>query len=351
MTFPPLIGTLLSDVEPEEVKWMWRGRIPLGKITVMDGDPGLGKSLITLDLASRVSTGREMPDGTPGVSGGVVLASGEDGLADTVRPRLDAAGADVRRIVDITLTDPTKSQPLKIPDEIQKLEQAILRVGAVLVVIDPVYSFLNERVNTDKDAHIRQALILLAKLAERLNVAVVLVRHLNKAEEKKALYRGGGSIGLIGLARSGLLVAKSRKSDGNVLASTKSNLAARPAPLLYRVEGHDDRVPTITWLGECTETADELTQGAKSRPRNKTEQTAVFLEETLSDGPIMSRLLEQSEKQLGISSKTYQRARALAGVESYETRDGWMSFLRTQMVRQSGSHGSSDSDCLLGGLA
>jgi RecA-family ATPase len=250
VTTSPHIGTLLSEVQTEKIRWLWKGRIPLGKITVIDGDPGLGKSLITLDLAGRVTRAREMPDGTPGVEGGVVLASGEDGLADTVRPRLEAAGADLTRVVDITLTDPEKGQLLKIPTDLARLEQATVRVGAVLVVIDPVYAFLTGGLNPDKDTDVRQTLTPLAKRAERLGVAVILIRHLNKAEEKKALYRGSGSIGLIGLARSGLLVAKSLSQEGNVLASVKCNLTAKPPALLYRVDPLDIGVPVIKWLGE-----------------------------------------------------------------------------------------------------
>jgi AAA domain len=350
MTSPLGVGTLLSDVQPEQVRWLWQGRIPLGKITVIDGDPGLGKSLITLDLAARITRGREMPDGTPGPQGGVVLASGEDGLADTVRPRLEVAGADLTRIVDITVTVQEKGQLLTIPDDLARLEQAIVRVGAVLVVIDPVYSFLNHKVNTDKDSQIRQALSQLAKLAERLGVAIVLVRHLNKADEKKAIYRGGGSMGLIGLARSGLLVAKSRKSQGNVLASVKCNLAARPPAMVFSVEATPRGIPLIDWLGEGTETADELT--LQFRP-NKTHQAAIFLTDALSKEPLPSKALEVMAAQAGIASKTYQRARKVAGVESRQTRDGWLSSMPTQMVTPSDGQalGKGDGEQIAGGLA
>ena len=350
MTSPLSVGTLLSDVQPEQVRWLWQGRIPLGKITVIDGDPGLGKSLITLDLASRVSRGGQMPDGTPGPQGGVVLASGEDGLADTVRPRLEATDADLTRIVDITITVQEKGQLLKIPDDLAQLDQAILRVDAVLVVIDPVYSFLNQKVNTDKDAQIRQALTQLAKLAERLRVAIVLVRHLNKADEKKALYRGGGSMGLIGLARSGLLVAKSRKSQGNVLASLKCNLAARPPALVFKIEAKKEGVPLIDWLGEGTETADELTLQFRT---SKTQEAVVFVTDALSKEALASSALEAMAAQAGIASKTYQRARKVAGVESRQTRDGWLSYIPTQMVTQSDSQvlGGADGEQVTGGLA
>ena len=324
---PDPIGKLLSEVQPERVQWLWPGRIPRGKITILDGDPGLGKSLITLDLAARVTAGREMPDGARGLQGGVVLASGEDGLADTVRPRLEAAGADLTLIVDLTFTEPDQGKLLKLPDDLAQLKSAILRVGAVFVVIDPIYSFLSERINTDKDTHIRQALTLMAKLADEMQIAVVLVRHLNKAEEKKAIYRGGGSIGLIGLARSALLVAKARKSEGNVLASIKCNLAPPPTALLYRIESIPKEVPTIKWLGECAEIADDLTQPYRQKALNRTEEAESYIKGALSQGPLPSSVLEQKAKEHGISPKTYQRARRKAGVNSTQQRQGWLSSL------------------------
>jgi putative DNA primase/helicase len=344
---------LLSEVYQEKIRWLWHGYIPLGKVTVIDGDPGLGKSLITLDLAARVTKGREMPDGTPGAPGGVVLASGEDGLSDTVRPRLEAAGAELSRIVDITFTDTEKGQLLKIPDDLATIEHAIFRVGAVLVVIDPVYAFLRTGLNPDKDTDVRQALTPLAKLAERLGVSIVLIRHLNKAEEKKAVYRGSGSIGLIGLARSGLLVANSRIQDGNVLVSVKCNLTAKPRGLLYRVKNVTDDVPVIEWLGESPETADELTAPVASvRHAYRKLNAAELIKEQLALGPLPSVVLDQQLRDAGISEKTYRRARQEVGVESYQTREGWVSALPTQMVRRSdGQPSGQDGEHIIGGLA
>jgi hypothetical protein len=337
-------GMLLSDVSPERVQWLWPRRIPLGKITILDGDPGLGKSLITLDVAARVTRNREMPDGTPGAAGGVVLASAEDGLADTVRPRLDAAGADVTRVLDLTFTDSDRTRLLQIPNDLARLEEGIRRVGAVLVIIDPVYSFLSGAFNTDKDSQVRQALTPLAKLAERMQVAVILVRHLNKSEQTKAIYRGGGSIGFIGLARSGLLVAKSRAGEELVLVSTKSNLAPKPPALRYCLKSGDGEWPTVEWLGSSIETADELLAPVMPPPRaSKTQAAADFLCKQLSAGPVSSKVLEAAAAESGISTKTYQRARELAGVQSYQTREGWVSELETQIVRESDSHIAKES--------
>src|ERR687890_334782 len=203
------VGTLLSEVEPEQVEWLWPGRLPLGKLSVLDGDPGLGKSVLTLDVAARVSAGLELPDGQRCEPAGVVLLSAEDGLADTVRPRLDAAGADTQRVVALSsVPDGKTERSLSIPEDLPALERAIRRVEASLVVVDPVMAFLSGNTNSHKDQDVRRALAPLAKLAERTGAAILIVRHLNKASGGETTHRGGGSIGIIGAARSGLVVAE-----------------------------------------------------------------------------------------------------------------------------------------------
>jgi hypothetical protein len=213
----------LALVEETALRWLWPGRIPLGTITLLDGDPGLGKSLLALDLVARVTRGAAMPDGGDTlagavegvVDGGAVLLSAEDDLAATVRPRLDAAGADLQRVlaVQTVLTyDTAMGQEVErgfaLPGDVPLLVAAIGEVDAKLVVIDPLMAYLDGRVNSWRDQDVRAALAPLARLAERTGVAVVILRHLTKGGSTNALYRGGGSIGIIGAARSGLLVAR-----------------------------------------------------------------------------------------------------------------------------------------------
>lgn len=143
------VGILLSEVEPERVDWLWPGRIPKGKLTVLDGDPGLGKSAATVDLAARVSAGLELPDGTLCEAAGAVICSAEDGLADTIRPRLDAAGGDPSRVLSLaTVTDGEGlERPLSIPQDVPIIEEGIGRVEAVLVVVDPLMAFFGGAVS------------------------------------------------------------------------------------------------------------------------------------------------------------------------------------------------------------
>jgi RecA-family ATPase len=215
---------LLSEVEPERVEWLWPRRIPSGKITVLDGDPDNGKTVLTVDLAARVTAGLDLPDDTPTEAAGAVIVSAEDGAADTIRPRFDAADGDPTRAC--LLGD---EEPLAIPGDIPRLERAVRQVEAALVVIDPIMAFLSGDVNSNGDQDVRRALTPLKQMAERTGAAIVLVRHLNKTPGGNPLYRGGGSIGLIGAARSELVVGRHPDDDElRVLAGQKNNLSLPP---------------------------------------------------------------------------------------------------------------------------
>jgi len=223
----------LSDVTPEEVVWLWKDRIPCAKLTLLEGDPDVGKSLIAYDLAARVSAGHPMPlDTAPHEPAGVVILSAEDGPGDTIRPRLEAAGADVRRIVAFSLDHALPT----IPDDLTEIERAILSVGARLVIVDPLVAFLGERVRATNDQQVRRALTPLAALTQRTGVAVLAIRHLTKNERASAKYRGGGSIGLLGAARA-VFLAAAHPTDPTckILVPVKTNLSAPPAAVAYRV--------------------------------------------------------------------------------------------------------------------
>jgi hypothetical protein len=317
---PPLSrGAIrMSDVQPEPIRWLWRNRIPLGKITVIDGDPGLGKSVLTLNLAARISTGEPMPDGTPGISGGVVILSAEDGWGDTIRPRLEAAGADLLRIVALTFVGDDARLP-SLPSDLGVIENDIKSVGAVLLIIDPLMAYLGEGINSFRDQDVRRALAPLAEMANRLGVAVVIVRHLNKDEKVSALYRGGGSIGIIGAARSGLLVAKHPEDPERqrVLAGLKSNLGPPPVSLAYRIEGADNQAIQIVWLGETSYKAQELLgQSPDDEERSALEDAKGVLADILSGRPVQASEVEAQAKEAGVKERTLKRAKAALGVKS-----------------------------------
>jgi DNA-binding transcriptional ArsR family regulator len=266
----PPAGILLSEVPDEKVYWLWQRRLPLGKMTTLDGDPGLGKSNLALDIAARVSTGRAMPDGTPGIPGGagVVLIAPEDGLADTIRPRLRRASANLERIVSlgsIPTTDLgtgyTYDRPFLLPDDLPTLERAIERVQAKLIIIDPLMAIFGNR-DTYKDSEVRMILAPLQMLIEKADATCLVIRHLTKGGGSNALYRAGGSIAFIATARSSLMVLKDPVDETKrVLAHVKSNLSIQAANLSFSIasdEAYGDDRPYICWLGQSSQTLQEL---------------------------------------------------------------------------------------------
>jgi hypothetical protein len=194
-----------SEVQMEPISWLWEPYIALGKLTVLDGDPELGKSTLCFDLAARVTTGYQMPNGGVGIApSNVIILSAEDAADDTIVPRLTAAGADLDRVHILRRNPHTE---LTLPDDIDKVRDATRILGAKFIIIDPLMAYLSPEVNAHRDQHVRRALAHFSALAEEFNCAVVVIRHLTKDDKGKAMYRGGGSIGISGAARSVLLVA------------------------------------------------------------------------------------------------------------------------------------------------
>ena len=236
-------------------------------LTILDGDPSLGKSLLTLDLASRVTKGKAMPDEPPSLVRpvrGVVVLSAEDDPSRTIRPRLDAAGADLDRValVAVRERDGTTREPLISAADLTAVEEAVEALDAALLIIDPLVAYLPDAVNANRDHDVRRSLGLLRALAERTGVAIVAVRHLRKASAENALYRAGGSIGIIGAARAGLLVAADPDDPSRqrrVLAATKSNLGPEPPGLLFSlVMASGATQPLVAWHGESAHRASDL---------------------------------------------------------------------------------------------
>ena len=316
-------GTLLSKVEPEQVDWLWPGRIPKGKLTVIDGDPGLGKSAATVDLAARVSAGLGLPDCAPCEAAGVVICSAEDGLADTIRPRLDAAGCDPARVLSLATVPDAEglSRPISIPEDVPVVREGIRRVGAALVVVDPLMAFLSGKTDSHRDQDVRRVLAALAALAEETGAAIVIVRHLNKPGGKNPLYRGGGSIGIIGAARSGMVVGKDPDDeDRRVLAVVKSNLAAPAPSLSFALEEAGNGAVRVVWLGETDVAAAELLAGPRDEGSSALEGAKNFLVELLLGGPVAYAEVEAAAEGAGINMRTVKRAKQELGVES--SREG-----------------------------
>src|SRR5712692_10050640 len=245
-------GIDLSKIETQPLQWLWQQRILRGNLTILDGDPGLGKSLLALDLAARITAGKPMPDDTPCPQGSVILIALEDVADNTIKPRIEAAGGDPSRIRLLTHfknTDPETGQTVlssfTLPKHLYILADTIEQTHAILVIIDPLMAVLAPGINVFRDQNIRQVLSRLALVAESTNCAVLIVRHLNKSSSDNPLYRGSGSIGIIGSARAGLLVTPDPYDENRrILATTKNNLSA-PAPnLTYQIIAYAHTAPT-----------------------------------------------------------------------------------------------------------
>jgi AAA domain len=276
---------------------------------------------MTLDLAARVSAGNRFPDRALCEPAGVVLLSAEDGLADTIRPRLDAAGADVSRVLSLATVPDKNGQErlLSIPEDIPLIEKGIERVGARLVVVDPLMAFLSADTNSHRDQDVRRALAPLAGLAERTGACVLVVRHLNKTPGNNPLYRGGGSIGIIGAARMGYLIAKDPQDEKRrVLASTKNNLAKPPMSLKFTLEEAEGGTVRINWLGESEVSARELLATPQDHEQSDARsEAAEFLQDVLSEGPLPAKEVFQGAEDARIADKTLRRAKNLLGVVAY----------------------------------
>ena len=319
---------LLFDVKPEPVTWIWPGYLPAGKLVVFDGDPALGKSTMALDIAARITQGHTMPDGTKSECepGGVVILSAEDSPADTIRPRFEAAGGDLskaRILTGVKTTDKNGNSVLLPPtiEEIPAIRETVQMIDARLVVIDPLMAHLSGETNSNRDQDIRSALSPLAKLADETGVAIIIIRHLNKTRsENSPKYRGGGSIGIIGAARVGLMVLEHQGKK--VLTNPKNNLAKEAPTLGYDIEGvciGEVWTSHIVWEGTIAESAGDILFAQSTGERQKKpklEAAIAFLAEILAEGPVSRVEIGRLAEKKGISDAAVTRAKTWYDNES-----------------------------------
>jgi AAA domain len=319
----------LADIEVEPVRWLWPGRIPYGKLTVLEGDPGLGKSQLTLAIAAAVTTGGTLPgdaahDAHAGEPGDVLLLTGEDGLRDTVRPRLEAANGDPARVHVLRgVPDPERPGQFQfpsLPEDVTHLLLEIRRRHIRLVIVDTLTTYLGGEYNSFKDADVRRALAPLANVAETTGCAIVLVRHLTKQSRGRAITAGGGSIGIVGGARSCLLLAEDPDSpELRVLAVVKANLARKPDSLTLTIKEAPNGWPRVVWGGTSTHSADDLiaARGEEGEDRAPVEEARELLRQWLPPGRLVpAKEVHRLGREAGISDKTLYRAKEKEKVES-----------------------------------
>ncbi len=313
----------LDRIQVRPIHWLWRPYLAFGKLALLDGDPGAGKSLFTADLAARLTRGGRMPDGSwRRKKANVLFLNAEDALDDTLRPRLDAAGADPARVfclggVQVGNAD---GGEMSFPACIEPLRRAVVAHAIELVVIDPMMAFFKPEVAANSDQVMRVALAPLASLAARAGASVLLVRQLTKHGGRKALYRGSGSIGIIGAIRTALFLARHpREPDRRILAMTKSNIGPTAPALACRLAEEDGRA-RIHWLGECDATADELCLRASHGDGPDRNTADEWLLAALAAGPRPAKELQEEAEAAGYCLRTLERAKRRIGVVARRVR-------------------------------
>ncbi len=301
--------TPMSKVQPEKVSFLWNPYIPFGKVTLLDGDPGLGKSYITLAIASAVSRGCGLPGEVRCDPGRVLLMNAEDGLGDTIRPRLDRMAADCDNILAIS-----KRLILDVSGlaDLQKiLDQSLPR----LVVIDPLFAYTGAKMDIHRANETREFMEKLSRLAAEYHCAVLGVRHLTKGGRDKSIYRGVGSIDIVAACRSVLLAgADAEDRNKRALLQIKNNLTP-PGDAI----GYEIREEIFSWTGKSDLTADRILASDQSAKNSlRVDDAADFLREELSTGPMSSKDIMSRAQKAGLKKRTVWRAKERIGVEAHK---------------------------------
>jgi AAA domain len=335
-------------IEAVPVRWLWPDRIALGKITGLAGRPKIGKGLLYSRLISELTHGKL--DGDVREPRNAIIVTTEDDPGDTLKPRLMAAGADVRRVYSFQMGSEKEPVPFRIPQDVEELSRRIKQTNAALVVVDPLMEFIDAKTDAHKSQPVRQALAALNALARETGVAVVVIVHLNKGTSTDPLIRHEGSAAFTQVLRGAMLLGhdpddpEGERGSKRVLVVSSSNLA-QPAPsLLYEIRtatvwgANDAEITTadITRIGESNAVSSDLLRTTRDDDDGSAiEEATEFVVVTLDLGPKAAKDLEAEARQIGISSRTLERARAKLRKDGIIDRSktgfhgGWEWFLHS----------------------
>ena len=317
----------MEQVEVEKIDWLLYPFIPFGKVTIVQGDPGEGKTTMVLQIIAKLTKGEAvLPSGSdePALEAktmdlepvNVIYQTAEDGLGDTIKPRLLSAGADCSRVMVIDDND----QALTMMDA--RLEEAIIKTKARLVVLDPIQGFLGAAVDMHRANEIRPLMKRVAVLAEKYHCAIILIGHMNKNSNGKSSYRGLGSIDFQAAARSVLIVGRIKdEPEIRVVCHVKSSLAPEGKSIAFRL----DKDTGFEWIGEYDISADDLLSG--DNRGKKIHAAKEFLQEVLASGSVAQTKVAEEAESRGIKKKTLWNAKKELEINSVKIGNQWFWML------------------------
>jgi len=314
----------LETVKAEPVEWLWPGRFPHGKVVLLSGDPGTGKSFFSFDLAARITTNRPAPDGKRLLPGSCLFLVGEDGLADTIRVRADMLNADPSKIIVLDgVTRKNNNEYFRFDDHFSALERAARLIPDLrLIVVDPIASFLG-KLDANKQTDARAVMDPLAKLAERQRVTILILAHLNKTATATAVYRTSGSQQWPAAARAVFYLAPDPEDyERRILDTLKMNLGPKPHKISFVITAQGPGDYKI--LEGDYRSADEiLQQPGGGFDGGAIQKAVVWLREQLRDGPRPANDIKSAREGEGISERTLQRAKERLEIDSFQGGDGF----------------------------
>lgn len=312
----------MSDVQAEEIKWLWYPFIAYGKMTIVQGDPGDGKSTLVLNIAAKLSRGERLePEMNIDKPVNVIYQTAEDGLADTVKPRLEQAGADCSRISIIDESE----KSLSMIDE--RIEKAIIAAEAGLLILDPIQAYLGGGTDMNRANEARELTKRLGGIAERTGCAIVLIGHMNKGSGAKAAYRGMGSIDFFVVARSVMLIGRIEgHPDMRAVIQIKNNLAPFGHPKAFELTQDG-----FHWIGNYEITADEVLGGMVPKASKLEIAKQFLMERSGANVMILSTEIIELAAQEGISKRTLEAAKKELKIKAKKINNSWYWDLRLKI--------------------
>lgn len=327
-----------SEIQPEIIQWLWEGRIPFGKLTLFSGNPDLGKSLVTLDIAGRATTGRDWPDGRNSTSPcDVLILTAEDDPNDTIVPRLMACEADLKRVHFLASTVFTGkhrqscAREFALDSDVQLLNHYLREHPEVrLIIIDPISNYLGGA-SINKEQEVRRVLSPLAKVMAETGCAGITIGHFNKSLGVSAIHKTGGAVGLVGIQRMAWGFLRSPDdAEVTLMLRVKGNLSKSKGGMRYRIKTRpvpikDQRVeqPVIAWDGVTDETADGTLLVENDPGEGKIRSAMNWVKTILTEGRRRARDIYEEAETAGFMASTVKTASQRIGVSKVNELGDW----------------------------